>query len=227
VGDVGGVLLDVGGVLLLPDSNAIAAHLGNWGVHGTGHDHAEVHYRSVAAFDRSGDIADYRRKYCRLLGVPAGAVEVCAESAAFGMPWTIVVPGVKEALSALADAGVTLVVVSDSDGSVDNQLLSAAVAQVGQGPGVTLAGICDSTHVGARKPDPVMFHAGLDVGGLTASTAVMIGDSARCDVAGAHECGIRAVHVDPLALCTATDCDEHISGAHVLFDYLYESSRRG
>jgi putative hydrolase of the HAD superfamily len=54
-----------------------------------------------------------------------------------------------------------------------------------------------SEDVGFSKPDPEIFRIALERAGVTADRAVMLGDSWRNDVAGAHAAGIRAVWFNP------------------------------
>lgn len=200
------VLLDVGGVLLLPAADRIATHLTGWGARPSGHDDALVHYEAVAAFDRSGDMRDYRRRYAEMVGVPTSASDRAARSAAFRGPWRRVVPGAREALHRLA-LEFLLAVVSDSDGSVSDQLKHAGVAQVGQGIGVQLRTVCDSAHLGVEKPHRKMFQTALDTLGAMPHEAVMIGDSLHCDVGGAQNLGIRPIHVSPYG-CSVSGHDD-------------------
>lgn len=197
------VLLDVGGVLLLPAANRIATQLVSLGAAPTEHDDASVHYAAVAAFDRAGDIYEYREHYSRMLGVSPTHLEDAARSDAFRGPWRKVIPGAVTALRRLA-AECIVVIVSDSDGTVADQLREAEVAQVGPGSGVAIAAICDSAHVGVEKPHSRIFRAALEAVGAAPHEAVMIGDSFRCDVAGAQHLGIAAIHISPQGACART-----------------------
>lgn len=199
------VLLDVGGVLLLPNADRIAAELVEWGATPGGHDDAQVHYAAVAAFDRTGRMEDYRRRYAEMLGVPPSVSGRVTRSGAFYRPWRRVVAGAAQALQRLASE-FPVVIVSDSDGTISSQLRHAGIAQVGPGDGVEVHAILDSTHVGERKPHPQMFQRALHLLGAAPEEAVMIGDSVRCDVRGASSLGIRALHVT-----SWVDC---IDGAH-------------
>lgn len=52
-----------------------------------------------------------------------------------------------------------------------------------------------SEEVGAEKPDPRMFAAGLAKLGVEAAGAMMIGDDYDKDVRGAERCGLRASYI--------------------------------
>lgn len=194
------VLLDVGGVLLLPIADHIATGLLDWGAKPAGHNDAHVHYAAVASFDRTGCMHDYRLRYAEMLGVPSELCDDAARSKAFDGPWRRVVPGSAAALRRLASQH-PVVIVSDSDGTVADQLRQAELAQVGPGDGVEVRGILDSTHVGAQKPHPRLFQLALHMLGAFPEQAVMIGDSVRCDMLGAMGLGIRALHVTPPGGC--------------------------
>lgn len=53
-----------------------------------------------------------------------------------------------------------------------------------------------SGELGVWKPDPAIFDAALERGGVPAKDAVFVGDSARYDIAGAHAARIRSIWVD-------------------------------
>jgi putative hydrolase of the HAD superfamily len=55
--------------------------------------------------------------------------------------------------------------------------------------------VCISEEVGARKPDPRIFHAAAERAGTTLDGAWMIGDNLDADIAGAHGVGARSVWV--------------------------------
>jgi putative hydrolase of the HAD superfamily len=98
-------------------------------------------------------------------------------------------PEVPGALAALRAAGLRLVVVSNWDVS-----LHEALARTGVAPLVDAA--LSSAEAGAAKPDPAIFARALALaGGMPASVAVHVGDSAEHDVAGARAAGIAPVLV--------------------------------
>lgn len=112
--------------------------------------------------------------------------------------------GVPDGLRLLVDGGTRCAIVSNSDGSVRDQLRSAAICQEGPGPGVEVAAIIDSAEVGIEKPDPRIFDIGLAAVGATAARTAFVGDSVRYDVTGAVGAGLIPIHFDPFALCSAT-----------------------
>jgi len=65
--------------------------------------------------------------------------------------WSAVLPGVPEALAQLRAAGLTVVAVSNSDGTVEQGLETFGLRQY-------LHHVVDSAVVGAEKPDVAIFH---------------------------------------------------------------------
>ncbi len=96
---------------------------------------------------------------------------------------------VPAALGRLRAAGLRLVVVSNWDVSLHDQLAAT-------GLDVLVDGAVSSAEVGAGKPGPAIFAAALEVAGVGAHHALMVGDSLDTDVAGAQAAGIAAVLVD-------------------------------
>jgi putative hydrolase of the HAD superfamily len=125
--------------------------------------------------------------------------------------WQPAIRSSLEALPALAATGVRLAIVSNSDGTVEERLVRAGVAQVGPGPGVALRALIDSGVVGIEKPDPRIFELALTACEVRPEAAVHVGDSRRTDVAGALAAGIRPLHMDPYDLCQDRS-HEHVRG---------------
>src|SRR5438132_13785556 len=58
------------------------------------------------------------------------------------------------------------------------------------------APLVTSAGFGRIKPHPAIFAHVLDAWGIAAGSAVMIGDTLRADIQGAHEAGMRSILVD-------------------------------
>ena len=58
--------------------------------------------------------------------------------------------------------------------------------------------VIDSSHVGARKPEPAYFAHALDAVGVEADEAVFL-DDMLCNVEGARDFGLTAIHVTDVA----------------------------
>jgi putative hydrolase of the HAD superfamily len=209
------VLLDVGGVFFLPDHAAVIEALGRAGVHPHAEALERAHYVALAESERGagGDAAEaatlYPRAYLRAAGVPPDRVEDAArelfelDRGYMRAPWTHLREQAAAELRDLAGTGVRLAVVSNADGSVEAQLRSFGVCQVGDGPGVPVALVVDSTVVGVAKPDARIFQIALEAVAAAPERTVHLGDSLLADVAGARAAGIHPLHYDPLGLCPA------------------------
>ena len=94
-------------------------------------------------------------------------------------------PGTREFLARVA---VPVCIVSDADRSD----LYTAIAH----HGLAFAAVVCSEEVGAYKPAPAMFARALAALALGPHEVLHIGDSLRCDVAGARAAGIRTVWIN-------------------------------
>jgi putative hydrolase of the HAD superfamily len=113
--------------------------------------------------------------------------------------WSRVLPGVPAALAALREAGLRLVVVSNSDGTVEEGLSALGLRD-------QLLGVIDSTVVGSEKPAPAIFRHALAVAGTPPERTVHVGDLYAIDVLGARGAGLHAVLLDPFGDWHAVDC---------------------
>jgi putative hydrolase of the HAD superfamily len=90
------------------------------------------------------------------------------------------------ALTELGELGLTLVCVSNWDCSLPSVLDRCGLAD-------SLDGVVVSAVQGARKPDPAIFAAALEVAGCGPDEALHVGDTVEEDVEGARAAGIRAL----------------------------------
>jgi putative hydrolase of the HAD superfamily len=126
--------------------------------------------------------------------------ERCAEvlSRALGVPVPVeammaairfrAFPDAAPALSALRAEGVALVCVSNWDCS-----LGEVLERVGLGDGLA---VVTSAETGARKPDPAIFEAALELAACPAERALHVGDTPGEDGAGAAAAGIDTLLID-------------------------------
>lgn len=98
-------------------------------------------------------------------------------------------PDVAPALGALRDRGLRLIAVSNWDCSLPRVLERCDLEGL-------LDGTVTSAEAGARKPDPAIFAAALELAGCGPDEAVHVGDTAEEDVAGARAAGIRPLLID-------------------------------
>jgi HAD superfamily hydrolase (TIGR01509 family) len=114
--------------------------------------------------------------------------------------WRSVMPQVPEALARMRDRGLTLVVVSNSDGTAERSLEAAGLR-----PYLDL--VVDSAIVGYEKPDARIFEHALRQSGARPERTLHVGDLYHADVAGARTAGIHALLLDPYGDWPETDCE--------------------
>jgi FMN phosphatase YigB (HAD superfamily) len=113
--------------------------------------------------------------------------------------WSYVLPGVPEALAELRRARLRLVVVSNSDGTVERGL-----AEVGLRGLVDV--VVDSHLVGFEKPDPRIFSHALSIFGSDPARTLHVGDTYAADIVGARAAGVHALLLDPHGDWGDVDC---------------------
>jgi putative hydrolase of the HAD superfamily len=212
------VILDVGGVLLVPHHEVVGAALG------MALDAAiaeRAHYRGAWALDlaedgRSAENAAYLRAYAEAVGIPAHDVEAAMARMweLWGGPslplWRQQVAGSRDGLRTLAGTGRKLGIVSNADGSIEEQLRVNEICQVGEGLGVPVLAIIDSTVVGVSKPSADIFRHALEPLQVEPRKAIYVGDTVTYDVRGARAAGLTPVHFDPLSLCAQREDHAHV-----------------
>jgi FMN phosphatase YigB (HAD superfamily) len=206
------VLLDAGGVFVLPDPERILGAFTRAECSVPRKVLADAHYRAAARFGTHLDVEanwteawlDYLQTYVDECGVPQDrrdeAHRHLDSEFADAALWVEPVPGSREGLQALADTGVRLGIVSNADGMMGPRLAQLELCQVGPGIGVDIECVVDSGNVGVMKPDPRIFEAALDLLGLDADQVWYVGDMPAIDVVGARRAGIRPFLMDPLGL---------------------------
>jgi putative hydrolase of the HAD superfamily len=212
------VLLDVGGVLLLPDPAVTGAALRGAGVAHRDDALAWAHYGGVAALDaaagdwpQGGAPGPYLQGFIRAAGVADDQVPTAVEALheVFTAPaidvWARLTPWAHDGLAALGTLDRPVAVVSNADGTVEAQMHRHRLAQVGPGPGLDVAAIVDSAVVGVAKPDPAVFAPALRALDVPAERCCYVGDTVTFDVAGARAAGMACIHLDPLGACTQDD----------------------
>ena len=225
------VLLDVGGVFALPHPDMVRAALG---VDFDEEAAARSHYAGGAAIDAlgRGEWSAYFTAYALEAGVPTSRLRFVlpALRKAFRDPddvdvWSLFVPTAVQALERLRATGVSLAVVSNSDGTVERLLSDNGVCQVGVGAGTSVSIVVDSGAVGSEKPDPAIFVHALDALGVAPGHAIHVGDSVHADVVGARAAGVRPVHLDPCRFCLLDD-HEHVVSLGDVVELVYASRVR-
>lgn len=59
--------------------------------------------------------------------------------------------------------------------------------------------VTTSEEAGVKKPHPDIFKLALEKAGAEPENSVMIGDNLEADIIGAHEFGLKVIHIDPLS----------------------------
>jgi putative hydrolase of the HAD superfamily len=215
------ILVDVGGVLLVPHQEPVWAALEEAGIRAQPGLAERAHYVGIRALDEARGTGEEREQYLRAfvqtIQVPDDLVQEAVQllhpvwaGRAVDL-WRQPVPGSREGLLRLSETGVKLAIVSNSDGTAEEQLLTHGICQVGVGSGVPVLAIVDSFIFGAAKPDPSIFHHAAARLGVEPGQALHVGDSVRYDVEGARAAGLHPVHFDPFGLCARLDGHDHVT----------------
>jgi putative hydrolase of the HAD superfamily len=113
--------------------------------------------------------------------------------------WELVPDEVRPALHAMRECGLTLVVVSNANGT-----LRAHMDRIGLAP--LFDCVIDSCEEGVEKPDPRLFQIALERVGARAESTIHVGDLYQVDVVGARAAGVRPVLLDETGVRGDVDC---------------------
>jgi putative hydrolase of the HAD superfamily len=217
------VLLDAGGVLVVPDPSAFRARLRRFGVAPDDASCFRAHYLGVAEIDRLGrkDYAAADRLIADVLGVPETDLDPAAEAInlVYNHDPFMAIDGVPSQLARLQAAGFRLGIVSNANGQLEADLLSLRICSRDGGECAAVEVVIDSEVVGIEKPDPAIFALALDALELAAEDCVYLGDSVYFDVEGARAAGLEPWHLSPLGECRAED-HAHVASLRALADEL-------
>jgi putative hydrolase of the HAD superfamily len=211
------VLLDAGGVIVLPHRALVTDALARVDIDVDASVVSRAHYATTRKLDRDGDLrgapAGYLRTFCSELGVPAERLEdavramsrLADRSAAGEILWSEAAPEAQSTIAALQRARIAVLVVTNSDGHAAENLRDAAICQTTAGAGATVTDVIDSALVGSSKPDVAIFRAALERVHVHPASVVHVGDMVSADVDGARAAGITPIHLDPYRRCRARD----------------------
>jgi putative hydrolase of the HAD superfamily len=215
------VLLDAGGVIVLPDRRLVQAALASVGVTVDPAAVAPAHYAAVRQLDQQAATApvsseitlSYFSALCRALNIVSEREEAALtalrhladRSRSRQILWSEPAPRALRTLAVLHRRGVAVVIVTNSDGHAAENLRDAGICAVGPGAAAEVTAIIDSVPAGAAKPDPRIFAAALAQAKARPQEAVHVGDMLSSDIAGAQAAGITAIHLDPYRRCRRTD----------------------
>jgi putative hydrolase of the HAD superfamily len=166
---------------------------------------------TVREYDRERWL-HYERGYLRSLGVPDDrlddAVEVMMATVTgqeVKSVWRQLLQENVEGFWRIAGSGLPVAVVSNNNGTAEEQLRHFGICQVGPGPLASVTIVVDSTLVGIAKPDPAIFRPALEALGTAPHRTLYVGDTVHADVRGATAAGMPAVQLDPYDLHTDFD----------------------
>jgi putative hydrolase of the HAD superfamily len=114
--------------------------------------------------------------------------------------WRMVMPGVPQALERMQRQGLTLAVVSNSDGTCATSLEEAGLLRY-------MNFVIDSAEVGVEKPDRRIFEIALARCRASPRRTLYIGDLYHADVVGARGAGLHALLLDPYGDWPPMDCE--------------------
>ncbi|MGH7960271.1 MAG: HAD family hydrolase [Candidatus Binatia bacterium] len=203
------ILFDVGGTLLHLDYFFLSRHLHRAGIQVSARAIRRAEYAAKAEIDRrmlsavSGTDDSRRRPYFAALldqlGVRADTTAqlIAQLDAAHAQDnlWRLMMPSTPHVLAALRERGLTLGVVSNSDGRIPILLRRHGIEQF-------FAVIIDSHEVEVEKPDPRIFHLALAQAEASPEQAIFVGDIYSIDVIGAARVGMRPLLLDLLGCYT-------------------------
>lgn len=213
------VLFDVGGVFLIPDAAPLGEHLRAAGLEPDLSDAAlrRAHFHGAFALAEASQTqtfselnpsiwSHYRTAQFEQFGIATEDVGR-ANTALDGMRslgargvWRRVLEENVAALRRIGDGGVPVAIVSNNDGTVEQQLIEHGICQIGPGDGTDVLAITDSEIVGVAKPDPRIFDDAIAAVGVPRDRIAYVGDTEPADVVGARAAGMVPVHLDPFEL---------------------------
>ena len=217
------LLLDAGNTIVFLDHEAVAAHLQQAGESVTADDLKRAHLAANRSYSEklkqqlSHDKAWFM--FMDTLLIEAGVHAKKARSRTqllrrhhdeFNL-WRRVPEGLPERLQAIRSAGISLGVVSNSEGKLERLFKRLGLLEY-------FDALVDSAQVGYRKPDPRIFECALEQFGVAPSDALYAGDLPEVDIAGAQAVGMQAVLIDPWNLYPQHSASQRLDSVHTLCD---------
>lgn len=215
------VVFDIGGVFTIRHHEAMRDALGPAGfdLPADPDVYHRAHYAGVRAMSdllaEDGAVHEYHRStwahweraYLACLGVPdhrmadaLRAVRDLMTRRRIKDVWRQLLTDNIAAFHRIARSGMPVAVVSNNDGTAEEQLRHFEICQAGPGPLTSVTAVVDSQVVGVAKPDPTIFRPALDALGVAPARALYVGDTVHADVYGALAAGMPVVQLDPYGL---------------------------
>ncbi|MDR3674272.1 MAG: HAD family hydrolase [Acidobacteriota bacterium] len=136
---------------------------------------------------------EYLASLMGLIGAPEAERTRLIRMAADGFrnirTWSVVMPETPGYLASLKEQGYFLGVISNSVGTMEDQLRQVGLRDYFQA-------VFDSAIVGVEKPHPEIFQLALASAKVKANETVFVGDTNATDVGGAQLAGLHGVLID-------------------------------
>jgi len=146
---------------------------------------------------------EYLNSLMGLIGAPetehARLIRLVAEGFRNIRTWSVVMPETPGYLASLKEQGYFLGVISNSVGTIEDQLRHVGLRGYFQA-------VFDSAIVGVEKPHPEIFQLALASAQVTASEAAFVGDTNATDVGGAQLAGLHGVLIDRVGAYPQAEC---------------------
>ena len=213
------VFLDAGNTLVFPRLEDLIADLREHGHSATPDDFYAAERLAKRKLDdwlwpqiRRGELpkqidyyywSQYLHEFTRRLGAPESELGELTKRLIKSFQnlqlWSRVMPDTPAFLEGLATQGYFLGVISNSTGTLEDQLVRLGLARY-------FRAILDSAIVGIQKPHPEIFKLALERAGVEGSEAVFVGDTYATDVGGAQLAGLTGVLMDGLRAYSDATC---------------------
>ena len=214
------VLFDIGGVFAIRNPDPVRAGMARGGFD-LPEDRVRYHEAHFVAVRALTDVLDedpineydpnfwrhFEYGYFGHLGVAAAELARAADvfraevyAKATTHIWSELLPTNIAAFHRIAGGGIPVGIVSNNEGTAEQQMIDYGICQVGPGPLPVAACVIDSTVVGIAKPDPAIFLPALEAIGTAAARTLYVGDTVHADVRGATAAGMPVVQLDPYGL---------------------------
>ncbi|HEY6795942.1 MAG TPA: HAD family hydrolase [Kineosporiaceae bacterium] len=215
------VTFDIGGVFTIRHHEAVRALMGPAGfaLPEAPQPYHRAHHVAIRAMSDlltdAGSVREHDRRtwaywergYLRSLGVPEHRLDEAVQSMITAISgtevknvWRHVLAENVQGFHRIIASGMPVAVVSNNNGTAEEQLRHFGICQVGPGPLPSVTIVVDSERVGVAKPDPAIFRPALEALGTTAARTLYVGDTVHADVHGATAAGMPAVQLDPYDL---------------------------
>ncbi|MFZ0963209.1 MAG: HAD family hydrolase [Terriglobia bacterium] len=146
---------------------------------------------------------EYLASLMDLIGAPeaehARLIGLVAEGFRNIRTWSVVMPETPAYLASLKGRGYFLGVISNSMGTIEDQLQHVGLRGYFQA-------VFDSAIVGVEKPHPEIFQLALASAKVAAKEAVFVGDTNATDMGGAQLAGLHGVLIDRIGAYPNADC---------------------